>query len=407
MKIQIELDPKQIDFINSKTKFLLFSGGVGAGKSWALIFKTIKIMLEHPGIHGLITDSNWPSLRDTTYSEFQELVPDRLVKNHNRTIHQFEFINGSRVTFRAFDNPVKLKRYTLGFIGHEELCDQSFELFKIARTRLRQPGYPGYFFGVTNPSVLENWVYKTFIENPIENSETIFSASYENTFLDKNYIQDLTNSKNTDESYYNRMVLGEWGSIEGLVYKLPFDQRKLPERFNPNFFIAGLDFGFKNPSVLSVIGLQDRVYGVMDEMCKRNLTSSDLISICLEYQKKYDFYKIYCDSARPEIIEEMCQAGLPAMPSVKGAGSVFSRIMYVKGLISNNELYINSTCRQHFREFDSYVWSTPTSRNDVSEKPLKLNDHAMDAMGYALHSYALELDKAGSDELYDFQKMLA
>ena len=402
-----ELTDKQEQFVRHPARYLLNSGGAGSGKSYALIFRTLRLLVEHPGIKILITDSNWPSLRDTTYADFQVVIPEILVKKHNRVSHQFDFINGSTVIFRAFDNPNKLKRYTFGAIAVEELTDIGEDFFKMARTRLRQPGFPGLFYAATNPSTFQNWVYRYFIETPIEGSAVIFSSTHDNDFLDESYINDMDSIKDIDEKYYERMVKGKWGTLEGLIYNLPAQYRKLPDNAPiPDLHMCAVDFGFEHETAICTIAVVGDDFYVTENVYEKYLTSDDIVGIVEDLNAKTPFYGIFADSARPEIIKDLSDAGLPARPAQKGAGSVFAGIMKIKSLIKQGRLYVSEDSENVLKEFDSYIWAKPTISRKF-EEPLKTSDHALDAIRYAIYTYLREdAGDTSLDNILKLQKML-
>jgi phage terminase large subunit len=360
---------------------------VGSGKTYSICLRALKLIQEHPGIFGLIGAQTYPLLRDTTLREFINICPTGIIKSYNKTEQHFIFHTHkpgvySEIIFRAFDDPNKLKSLNLGFAGIEEMTDTTEDIFKMLRTRMRQLDMPGCIFGATNPGNFGNWVYKNFIESPIENSEIIYSVSADNVFLPKEYLFDLKEIKKSNPQYYERMVMGKWGALEGLIYNHPMDNRvdKLPSKNKIDRWIAGLDFGFNHPTALIIAGVREDIYYIYDEMYERNLTSMEIVEIVKSKMIEYDIDIIYCDSARPEIIEDLRREGIPAEPAIK---DVFDGIMYVGGLINNNKVIINNDCKYLLRELDSYIWD---AKNTLKEVPIKANDDAADALRYMLYS---------------------
>lgn len=396
MSLKYELLPHQADFVNSQSRFLLNSGGVGSGKTYSIVLKTLDLALRYEGIFILIGAQTYPLLRDTTLREFLNVIPKDLIAQYNKTEQHFWLINGSEVIFRPFDDENKLKSLNLGAAGIEEMTDVPEEVFKMLRTRLRQDGMPGCLYGATNPSTFGNWVYKYFIENPIRDSEIIYSISADNWFLPKEYLGDLEQIKISNPEYYERMVMGRWGALEGLVYNFPIELRvkKVPERKLLHRIVAGLDFGFTHPTAFTVIGYRDPAYYVIDEVYRHKITSGEIVAFVKEKMSQYGIEVVYCDGSRPEIIEDLRRAGIPAEPGIK---DVFDGIMYVKSLIGRSELSISENCKYTLREMDSYIWDM---KSLVKEQPLKVNDDCMDALRYALYS---DFRKYGGDsmEIYD------
>jgi PBSX family phage terminase large subunit len=235
-------------------------------------------------------------------------------------------------------------------------------------------------FGATNPSSFNNYVYKQFIEKPILDSVVIYSKTSDNGYLPKEYLNDLKTLQLSNPEYYKRMVEGHWGSLEGIIFNLPYSQRinrsAMPIEYDK--IIAGLDFGFKHPTALVVIGIKDNKHYIIDEVYKRLQTSADIIKLVKEKHIQYNISKIYCDWARPEIIQDLKTAGLPVTDAIK---TVFDGILYTQGLINTGNLICCNDCTYTLREFDSFIWDKKDK-----EQPLKINDDAMDALRYAVFS---------------------
>jgi phage terminase large subunit len=377
-EIKIKLLPHQSKFIDSQKRYVLNSGGVGSGKTWTICLKSILLAIRYPGIFILLGAQTYPLLRDTTLREFLNIIPDGLIKSYNKTEQHFQFKNGSEVIFRSFDDPNKLKSLNLGACGIEEMTDVSEEIFKMLRTRLRQDGMPCCLYGATNPNTFENWVYKYFIDTPIENSEVIYSISADNMYLPEEYLHDLKELQKSNPEYYRRMVMGQWGALEGVIYSLPMSQRINESPRKLHRVIAGLDFGFTHPTALVVIGAREANYYVIDEVYRHKQSSSDVIEFCRAKMREHGIDIFYCDPARPDMIEDLKRNGVPAY---EADNKVFDGIMIVKGLIGSGRLSVLNSCHYTLREFDAYIWD---AKNPLKEVPLKVNDHAMDAIRYAL-----------------------
>ena len=380
------IKPHQDKFVYSQKRFTLNSGGVGSGKTVSLVLRSIRLLTTFPGIIGLIGGITLPLIKNTTMREFQAFCPPQIIKYHNKTERRFVLKNGSEIIFTSLDDPTKYKSYTLGFVGIEEMSDIKEEMFNTLRDRLRQKGYDHSLFGATNPSNFNNFVYKNFIENPIDGSEIIYSKSSDNFTLPKDYLADLENYRKSNPEYYKRMVDGIWGAVEGQIYDLPIAQRfahsEMPDVNYYDEIIAGLDFGYNHPTAFVVAGLKDGKIYLLDEIYGRKLNSKRIAEYIKPLVAKWGITIIYADGSRPEIIDDLCEVGLPVYPADKSAGSVFAGILYIEGLINSGDLIVSTNCHYTLREFDSYVWD-----KKIQDKPLKINDDAMDAVRYAIYTH--------------------
>lgn len=373
----------QAEFVFSNKRYLLQSGGVGSGKTYSIVLKTLKLMIENPGIFVLIGAQTYPLLRDTTKREFFNLVNDNIIKSYNKTNNHVVFVNGSELIFRSFDDANKLKSLNLGAVGIEEMTDIKEDIFDMLRTRLRQSNMPQCLYGATNPDSFTNFVYKHFIENPIEGSGVVYSSSANNSFLESSYLEDLETMRISNPEYYNRMVMGKWGSLQGVIYDLPIHSRKELDVFDilrrAKRVIGGLDFGFQHPTAMVVVAEVGESYYIIKELYERKLTSSEITQKVKILVDEYGIESVYCDYSRPEIIEDLRRACIPALDANK---SVFDGIMYIKSLVNTGNLIVSNECSYTLREFDSYIWD----KANIQERPIKVNDDCMDALRYALFS---------------------
>jgi phage terminase large subunit len=104
------------------------------------------------------------------------------------------------------------------------------------------------------------------------------------------------------------------------------------------------------------------------------LTTGDLI----ERYKTLGIGKaeIFCDAAEPKTIEELTRAKYSAKPADK---DVTEGIRKVKSM----PLYITERSTNILKEIKSYKWKQDKD-GKVLDEPVKFNDHAADAIRYAV-----------------------
>ncbi len=171
--------------------------------------------------------------------------------------------------------------------------------------------------------------------------------------------------------------LGEIGSLEGNVYEGWERVDEVPE--DARLVRYGLDFGFSNDETALVavyelenggIFLEELVYqkGILGSKYPEILKSHNIDPSVL----------IVADSARPEIIAEIAEAGYMIIAANKDAGSVKRGIDRVK---DRKIKYIGKNLE---REFLTYAWRKKRSTDEILDVPQDGNDHLMDAVRYAV-----------------------
>ncbi|HEY8541382.1 MAG TPA: terminase large subunit, partial [Pseudothermotoga sp.] len=88
---------------------------------------------------------------------------------------------------------------------------------------------------------------------------------------------------------------------------------------------------------------------------------------------------IYADSAEPARIEEIARAGFNIYPAKK---DVKDGIDFLK----RKMIYLYKDCTNTIKEIQMYKWKE-NKNGEILDEPVKFNDHAMDAMRYAVYTY--------------------
>jgi phage terminase large subunit len=220
-----------------------------------------------------------------------------------------------------------------------------------------------------NPSENFHWLYD-LISRP--EAILIHSTYKDNPFLGEAQVKEIENLIMYDESYYKIYALGEKGTGKTTIYTHWKHYEHLPEIKDT---IYGLDFGYNHPTSLIEVNFTENDAYVRQMIYKPGLTVSDLIKLMteLDISKKKE---IACDTARPEIIEDLRRAGFNAKSAIK---DVKAGIDSVK----SSALYIHKESLDILKEISSYKWKV--NGDLVLDEPVKVYDDAMDAMRYGIH----------------------
>jgi phage terminase large subunit len=139
----------------------------------------------------------------------------------------------------------------------------------------------------------------------------------------------------------------------------------------------GLDFGFNDPTALVAIYETEDGEFIVKQLIYENELNSDQYPAALEAAKVDPNILIVADSARPEIISTIRQAGFRIVPADKNAGSV------MRGIDRVQQKHIIYDGKDLEREYLSYAWRKTRTGKSL-EEPQDGNDHLMDALRYAI-----------------------
>ena len=236
----------------------------------------------------------------------------------------------------------------------------------------------------TNPGDPEHWLKKDYIDKA--DGKTIVDFSWmldDNTFLSQRYRENIQASTPSG-MFYDRDINGAWVSADGLVYP-DFDagihyisQTQVPINTIKKWFV-GVDFGWEHFGSFVLVGKNaDGTYYLVKEWTAKHRAIEDWIKIGKEIKHKLGNISFYCDSARPDLIQQMRRGGLNAVEAKK---DVMAGIAAVSSLYKQQRLLIvRENVEQFQKEIYSYVWKKGT------DEPVKENDDVQDALRYSIYT---------------------
>lgn len=391
-KVKIYYEPhlRQKQFHESKRKFRAFVGGIGSGKTIAGVIETITFCINNPGCLFAIAAPTYTMLRDVDLRTFFEYCPKELILSYNSSDNIIKLVNGSEILCRSCEDLRTIERLRgLNLAGFwiDEGAMVPYMAWKVLLGRLRQVGYTLKAWVTTSPRGF-NWIWSEFVEKKDDNYTLIPCSSRENPYLSKEYVDDLERSYTG--VFARQEIEGQFVGFEGCVYE--FDRKIHVQMIsaNPNKYfnkyIAGVDWGYTNPSVIVVMGVDsdDRLY-IVEEFYKSKILIDDLVGVANQLKTKYNIQTFYCDPSEPQFIVKFRMEGLNA---VKGNNEVVAGINEVNNRLKvrgddKPRLFVDEWCTNTIVEFENYRYPESKDLKEVKEEPVKLYDHAMDAVRYA------------------------
>ena len=373
------------------TRFIVFYGGAGSGKSHfiaqRLVYKSLKSVRKVLVLRKVN--------RTTKTSTFQLLL-DTLKQfgilsycSINRTDFTIVLPNGSQFLCMGLDDPEKLKSITgLTDAWMEEATEFSLDDFSQVNLRIRDPQAKDQELILSlNPVSKANWVFlQFFAENPdldeFRQQVRIVHTNYlDNPHLPPEYVETLLQMKKTNEVYYKIYALGEFGTLDKLVFNnwqvMDFDATLIKGQL-----LCGLDFGYTNDPtrfICSILNEEEgRIY-IFKEWGGTGFLNDQIASAI----KELGFAKsvICADSAEQKSIEEIKKSGIQRIkPCVKGKGSILQGIQKLQ----QYELVVSPQCENVIEELSNYSWKKDKNTNEYINEPIDAFNHCLDALRYSL-----------------------
>lgn len=401
----MKITPKQKEVIecvrNENPKILILSGAKRSGKTWILIYIFMAHIskFENLGLNFILGGTTHASIRRNILNDLEiilgkeiKLSKDNQFKLFGNKVYVFDGANA--------DSYKKVRGFTSAgcFLNEATTLHDSF--IKEAISRCSYKG--ARVFMDTNPENPTSTVKTDYIEKDgqrLKNGQLNIKAFnftlYDNTFLDKEYIESIENST-PGGMFYLRDILGVWVASEGVVYH---DFNKTKHYINSqslkdvNFisYFCGVDFGWEHYGAIVVIGKDEQGnFYLLKEIARKHKHIEFWIEEAKKITKIYGNINFYCDNARPDYIMKMNENGIR---SIKANKSVLEGVSEICTLFKTNKLKIVEDEVEIFKtEIYNYVWQKG------KDEPIKLYDDVLDSLRYAIYSHLFFGANKGYDE---------
>lgn len=229
-----------------ETRYMVFYGGAGSGKSYFAMQKILIKALRHKR-KVLVIRKVGNTIKDSTWALFKELaykMPET-IKSINKSEYTITFVNGSEFLFKGLDDPEKVKSIQgITDIVIEEASEITEDDFDQLDLRLRAKAGMLQICLMFNPVSKANWVYKRFFENGAPEDTVICHTTYsDNPHLPEVYVKSLLRMKDRNPAYYKIYALGQFATLDKLVFPTITTRIISDEETAGLPFWAGMDFG--------------------------------------------------------------------------------------------------------------------------------------------------------------------
>lgn len=369
--------------LNATEDLIINQGGTSSGKTIALLqVQDTHAISEKCDI--LVVGQSIPNLKVGALKDQIDIIdgsPEltKLIRSFNKSDRLYEFVSGSTLQFKSFQDAQDAKSGKRDYTFFNELNGIPKPIFDEIYLRTRKKTYVDY-----NPN--EEFYIHDYIGKP--NVKFLRTWHEHNPFLSQKIRDKIEGLKEIDEDLWKVYARGMTGKIEGLVFRKWKQGNDIPE--GAEYISSAIDFGFTNDptAVLSVWRVEETLY-VKEELYRTGLTNQDIYKL-VDHSSKY-----ICDSAEPKSIEELKRMGLKVEGATKGQDSVNSSIDILKryNLVLIGENLV--------KEFKSYKWKVDRKTNNPTNEPVDFLNHCIDALRYV----ALNKLKEKSNHKFIFKQL--
>jgi phage terminase large subunit len=387
---------------------IVIAGSAGTGKTRGVLeYINQRCQQEHLTV--LMLRQTLESLKTAALTTFQEQVLYDF-DGRQSVADGVTFYGGSMVTpaeFRyaatssvirvaGFDRPSKVlsTEYDIIYVNEcTELDQRDWQRLvnRLDRPRLVQRA-PSKLIGDCNPSTPNHWIKRRAQEGRLalwtsvhEDNPAMWDAvTGQWTPAGLRYLARLDTMTGVE---YQRMRLGRWVAAEGLIF--PGFTNAMVRQVETTGWrtVVGGDIGSQNPTaILTCHVAGDGRWHISHETYRRDMTSSEIVAAFQAVSLANRPERLWLDpSAKAYIADILMAVGAP--------NDVLAGIQRVQSLISGGLLTVDPSCVHLIEEFGMYVWDTGGQQE--RDRPVKDNDHAMDALRYAVMGEATPPKRRG------------
>lgn len=384
----MELSPKQSEIASCRTRFRVVNAGRRFGKTILSVEEMIGVAVSGVDKRIAYIAPTFQQARDIAWEHLKRRAQPLIIDTNESQLKLTLRTTGggtSVIQLKSWDAVEALRGQKFDFVVLDEVA--MMRNFWIGWQEVIRPALTdtkGAALFISTPKGFNHFFDLFKLENTEKNFKSFHATSYDNPHLDKEELEEAR--RQITEDRFAQEYLADFRKQEGLVYKEfnrdthLFDDKT--ERKQTIETIAAVDFGYTNPTaILKIERDSDQNYFVSWEWYKRQKTTAEIVEVTRTIKSNV----CYPDPAEPDRIQEMENAGINCREVSK---DIVAGIQTVRDLFKQGRLFIHKDCVNLINELETYHYPESTPDKNEKELPEKSNDHAVDALRYALHMNA-------------------
>lgn len=271
---------------------LYLQGGVGSGKSRAIMAPIIEMLLEIPGLRVLWGRNDFKDIKLSIMDKFFEILPPELIVGKSEQYHFYDIAQNegsrSRIYFNSLKDLSGFSSQEFGIIAVTEAYEMSEQAYRTLKRRLRQEKVPVMMLMEGEAPNEDHWLAKLTNPAHVDYDPDITQwkvSTYENwDNLPEAY---KTSLETMPESWKKKYLLGEYGFIpDGDPYYQGFKEiihKCEIAAVADKELLLGWDYGFRHPAcVITQIDAKGR-WRILREVVGSNIIIDQFADVMKQY----------------------------------------------------------------------------------------------------------------------------
>ena len=288
---------------------------------------------------------------------------------------------------------------TLAGVLYDEVALMPRSFVEQALSRAISYEHPKYWFNC-NPESPNHYFYKEWIENPKDGTTHLHFLLEDNPILTEQMIERT--KAMYSGVFYDRYIRGLWVIAEGIIYPM-FGKDSIVPTIERKYsrYIISMDYGIQNPTAMLLWGFCDGIWYQVDEYYHSGRETSQQKTD----QDYYDDLEQLAGSRYIDwlIIDPSATSFIALVKQKrrfrvkKAHNDVIDGIQKTASAIQQGKIKVNDCCKRTIKEYGLYSWDQKADE----DRPIKDNDHAMDATRYFVNTMQIMKPKSDYRSLLD------
>jgi PBSX family phage terminase large subunit len=394
----MKLTEKQNENIRNANKRLNFKvGAVRSGKSFVDMAYTIPSRIRavsgKDGLNILIGVSR-DTIERNILQPMREIYTEALVGTINsRNIAKVCGEDVYCLGAEKISQVAKIQGASIKYCYGDEIAKWNKDVFMMLLSRLDKPY--SMMDGACNPEYPTHWL-KEFLDNPSLDKYIQHYKIFDNPFLPKEYVDNLC-KEYEGTVYYGRLIEGEWTLAEGLIYPMYKDAiEETPQEAKSEAFVLSIDYGTQNAFSAGLWGKYGRIWYRLKEYYYSG-RNTGIQKTDEEYAEDLDRFiegvpfveriRTIIDPSAASFITLLKKRGKYHVVPAKN--DVADGIRETATAMKTGLIKITPCCENWLKEVQGYVWDDKAAE----DKPVKVDDHAMDDTRYFVKTMKIVLPR--------------
>ena len=379
---------KQNEFIvNATHRYNFKVGAVRSGKSYVdiaqIVPSRLRAVKDLDGLNFIIGVSK-ETIERNVLQPMREIYTSAIVGTINsRNIAHVCGVPVYCIGAEKISQLAKIQGASIKYCYGDEIAKWNPEIFAMLQSRLDKPY--SKMDGACNPEYPGHWL-KQFIDRDDIDLYVQKYKIFDNPFLPKEFIENLC-KEYAGTVYYGRYIEGEWTLAEGLIYPMYNDAiKEPPEGVQPTEYCLSMDYGTMNAFAgLLFAKYNDVWYAIREYYYSGRDTGKQKTDE--EYARDIDAWiaDILPGERITTIIDPSAASFIALLRKrdhrykvLPADNDVLDGIRETANAMFNGYIAISPKLKNWVKEAGGYVWDDKC----LDDRPLKENDHLMDAMRY-------------------------